>query len=296
MVVTVCASTTAPTCVGTVDGGAGFDSLDTDIASIADLGAVSTFEELIKSGAGTLNINGPAPSDFVSVQVQGGSLNIAAAGSLNGVQDATVASGARLIVDGAFTFTPGADTFTVAGEVRGLSTIDMLDGDDTLTIQDGANLSGLSAPLDGGTGSNTLVTDIAASATLGGAIDFDTLNKINTGTLHIDGPAPSAFSVVNVNGGTLAIGAAGTVSGVAATTVASGATLQLDGSYAGSAGNDAFTLSGALRGGGMVDLLDGDDVFTVNTGATVEFTASSTRRRRPPIGSSWPAPAATVST
>ena len=88
--------------VGTVDGGAGFDSLNANIAGIADLGAVSTFEELIKSGAGTLNINGPAPSDFVSVEVQGGTLNIAAAGSLNGVQNATVASGASLIVDGSF--------------------------------------------------------------------------------------------------------------------------------------------------------------------------------------------------
>ena len=258
--------------VGTVDGGAGFDSLNTNIAGVADLGAVSTFEELIKSGAGTLNINGPASSDFVSVQVQGGSLNIATAGSLNGVQNATVAGGAHLVVDGSFSFTPGADTFTVAGEVRGLSTIDMLDGDDTLTIQDGADLSGLAGPVDGGAGGNTLVTDIAGSATLGGVINFETLTKTNTGTLHIDGPAPSAFNIVNVNGGALSIGTAGVIAGVVDTTVANGATLQVDGSYAGSAANDTFTLSGAIRGGGVVNLSDGDDVFIVNTGATVEFT------------------------
>ena len=225
-----------------------------------------------QDGAGTLDINGPTRSDFVSVQVQGGSMNIAAAGTLSGVQNATVASGAHLVVDGSFTFTPGADTFTVAGEVRGLSTIDMLDGDDTLTIQDGADLSGLAGPIDGGVGTDTLNADIAGTATLGGAINFDTLDKINAGTLRIDGPAPSAFSVVNVDGGTLAIGAASAVNGVAITTVASGATLQVDGSYAGRAGNDAFTLSGALRGVGAIDLLDGDDVFTVNTGAIVAFT------------------------
>ena len=119
--------------IGTVDGGTGFDSLNANIAGLADLGAVSTFEELIKNGAGTLNINGPAPSDFVSVAVQGGTLNVAPAGSLNGIQNATVASGATLIVDGSLSFTPGADLFTVAGEVRGLSTIDLLDGADTLT-------------------------------------------------------------------------------------------------------------------------------------------------------------------
>ena len=148
----------------------------------------------------------------------------------------------------------------------------MLDGDDMLDIQDGADLLGLATPLDGGAGGNILVTDIAGSATLGGMINFATLNKTNIGMLRVDGPAPSAFSVVNVSGGTLALGTAGDISGATATTVASGATLQVDGGYAGSAADDVFTLSGTLRGGGVIDLLDGDDVFTINTGATVAFS------------------------
>ena len=104
--------------IGAVDGGTGFDSLNANIAGVADLGAVNTFEELVKSGAGTLNINGPASSDFVAVDVQAGTLDIAATGSLNNIQTATVANGSNLIVDGTLSFTAGADIFTVAGEVQ----------------------------------------------------------------------------------------------------------------------------------------------------------------------------------
>ncbi len=96
--------------------------------------------------------------------------------------------------------------------------------------------------------------------------------KTNTGTLHVDGPASSAFSVVNVNGGALDIGSAGSMSGVATTTIDSGATLQVDGSYGGSAGNDTLVLSGTLAGAGAIDLGNGDDVLTINTGATLGFT------------------------
>ena len=143
---------------------------------------------------------------------------------------------------------------------------------DSFTIQDGANLAGLATPVDGGAGIDAFIADIAGSATLGGAVNFETLSKTNTGTLHVDGPALSAFSTVNVNGGTLDIGAGGRIAGAATTSVNSGATLQVDGSYAGSAGGDSVTLSGTLAGTGTIELLDGDDVFTLNTGATVAFT------------------------
>ena len=251
----------------------GFDSLNANIAGSADLGAISTFEELIKSGAGTLNINGPAASDFVSMDVQAGTLNIAPAGSLNGIQTGTVASGAHLTVDGSLTFTTGADTFTVAGQVGGASTIDMLDGDDTLTIQDGADLSGLQSSIDGGAGTDSLVADIAGSATLGGAIDFETLIKTNIGTFEIVGPAPSQFDTVLVQGGTLHVGA-GAVVDPQTTVVDAGATLTVDGAYAGTTGDDTFTISGTVDGAGTIDLLDGDDVLTINDGADISALAN----------------------
>ncbi len=254
--------------IGTVDGGTGFDSLNANISGIADFGAVSTFEQLIKSGAGTLNINGPAPSDFVSVDVQAGTLNIASAGSLNGMQSATVASGATLVVDGSLTFTAGADLFTVAGEVRGLSTIDLLDGADTLTIRDGADLSGLATSISGGTGIDTLTADIAGSATLGGAIDFETLIKTNVGTFNIFGPAASQFDTVLVQGGTLHIGA-GAVVDPQTTVVDAGATMTVDGTYIGTIDDDTFTVSGTVNGTGTIGLLAGDDVLSINDGGNI---------------------------
>jgi len=93
---------------------------------------------------------------FATVNVDGGTLDIGVAGSLDGVQNATVASGASLAVDGAMMFTAGADTFTVAGDVSGSGTLDMLDGDDHLILQDGADLSGLANAIDGGSGTDTL--------------------------------------------------------------------------------------------------------------------------------------------
>ena len=259
--------------IGTVDGGTGFDSLNANIAGTADLGAISTFEELIKSGAGTLNINGPAPSDFVSVAVQGGTLNVAPAGSLNGIQNATVASGATLIVDGSLSFTTGADLFTVAGEVRGLSSIDLLDGADTLTVQDGADLSGLATSISGGAGTDTLNADIAGSAALGGAIDFETLIKTNVGTFEILGAAPSQFDTVLVQGGTLHVGA-GAVVDPETTVVDAGATMTVDGTYSGTLGDDTFTVSGTVDGAGTIGLLAGDDVLTINDAGVIDGLAN----------------------
>jgi fibronectin-binding autotransporter adhesin len=258
-----------------VSGGVGSDTLVADLAGSAVLGGAVDFETLTKTNVGTLNIAGPAASAFTTVNVDGGTLNIGAAGSLSGVQLATVASGASLVVDGSVQFTPGADSFLVAGNVSGLGTIDMLDGDDTLTLRDGADLSGLAAPISGGAGNDTLVADIAGSATLGGVTQFETLAKTNAGTLHVDGPAPSDFTTVQVDGGTLDIGAAGSISGAVTTTVAAGATLNVDGSYTGSAGDDTMTVAGAISGSGPIAFGDGDDTLTLNDGADLSgFTGT----------------------
>jgi fibronectin-binding autotransporter adhesin len=252
-----------------VDGGDGDDTFVADLAGEATLGGAVNFETLTKTNTGTLHVAGPAQSNFVTVNVLGGTLDIGVDGEIAGVQNATVAGGATLNIDGNLLFTPGDDVFTVAGIVTGLSDIDMLDGDDTLIIQDGADLSGLATPVDGGSGSNTLVTDIAGSAILGGVTNFQTLDKTNVGILHIDGPAPSDFTTVNVAGGTLDVGVDGDVSGVVTTTVSGGATLHVDGSYAGSAGDDMLTVSGTVSGSGTIDLGNGDDTLVLNDGAVL---------------------------
>ncbi|HJR74109.1 MAG TPA: autotransporter-associated beta strand repeat-containing protein [Luteimonas sp.] len=250
-----------------VSGGAGTDTFVADLAGNATLGGAVDFETLTKTNIGTLVVAGPAASSFSTVNVEGGLLDIGIAGSIAGVRNATVASGATLNIDGAFGFTAGADQFTVAGTVTGTSAIDMLDGDDTFTIQDGADLSGLAGPVDGGAGNDTFVSDIAGTATLGGAVNFETLNKTGIGTLVVAGAAASAFTAVNVAGGTLDIGVNGAIDGVVAGTVANGTTLNVDGRYSGSAGNDSLTVAGAVSGSGDIALGDGDDVLTLEDGA-----------------------------
>lgn len=250
-----------------VSGGAGNDTFVADLAGNAVLGGAVGFETLTKTNIGTLHVDGPAMSAFSTVNVDGGTLDVGAAGSLNDVHAATVAQGARLNVDGSVLFTPGADTFVVAGDVGGAGTIDMLDGDDELVLQDGADLSGLSAAIDGGAGNDTLTADIAGTAVLGGATNFETLTKANVGTLTVAGPALSDFTTVDVDGGTLDVGVAGRLDGVVTTTVANGATLNVDGGYNGSAGDDTMTVAGALAGSGTIAFGDGDDVLTLRDGA-----------------------------
>ena len=166
-------------------------------------------------------------------------------------------------------FTSGADTFTVGGNITGAGTINLLDGDDQLTLLDAADLSGLATSLEGGAGNDTLTANVATTATLGGVTGFETLTKHGAGSLHVDGPAGSMFDTVLVQGGVLDVAAGGNVSGVAATTVASGATLHVDGNYAGSAGSDTFTLAGTVSGGGNISLGAGDDVLTLQDGAVL---------------------------
>jgi fibronectin-binding autotransporter adhesin len=255
-----------------VDGGAGTDTFVADLAGNAILGGAINFETLSKTNTGTLTVAGPAMSAFSTVNVLGGMLNIGIAGSLTNVQTLTVDAGTSLNVDGAVLFTPGADSFTVAGNVGGVGTIDMLGGDDTLTLRDGANLAGLAMPVNGGAGNDTVVADIAGSATLSAVTQFEALTKTNAGVLHVDGPAPSDFATVNVGGGTLDIGTGGSIGGVTTTTVAAGATLNVDGSYAGSSGADTMDVSGAITGAGSIAFGDGDDRLILHDADLSGFT------------------------
>jgi fibronectin-binding autotransporter adhesin len=254
--------------IGSVSAGLGTDTFATDIGTIADVGGVQGFETLTKTGIGTLNFNGPTGSDFTTVNVLVGILNINAAASFAGVSSATVANGATMNVHGGFGFTAGGDTFTVAGAVAGAGAIDMLDGDDQLTLQDGADLGDLTNAIDGGVGNDTLTADIIGNATLGGAINFETLIKSSGGMLNIDGPANSQFNTVLVQGGTLYI-AAGAIVDPETTVVDPGTTMTVDGTYEGTAGNDTFTVSGTVNGSGTINLLAGDDLLTLNDGADI---------------------------
>ena len=404
--------------IGTVAGGTGVNTFNTNIAVAANLGAVTGFQSLLKTGVGTLNINGPPASSFTSVTASAGTINVAATGSLTNIVSTTVASGANLNVTGNYSGSAGADTFALAGTVSGAGAISLGAGDDTLTLSDGASLSSIinggtqtvadslvldntnafsfgatavagferltkqnsgvatltgaqtytagtnvtagtlsvtgtltsptvtlgdSSTLDvrglveaagatptamtgsagsnflaiasgamlratgdlgdgadvldvsgtlnsgagtltlgagddtliihdgasivgsvvGGTGINTYNTDIATTANLTAVNGFQTLLKTGAGTLNINGPGTSNFTTVNANVGTVNVAGAGSIAGVVSTTVASGATLRIDGSYQGTANDDTFLVAGTLTGAGSIDLGAGADLLDV---------------------------------
>src|SRR5690606_12048946 len=251
-----------------LDGGAGNDMLTADITTSAALGGAAGVETLTKQSEGTLTLSGDAAFDVVNVD--GGLLDVTA-GTRLGARDATVETGAALEVNGTLGFTGGADTFSVAGTVGGLGTIDMLGGDDTLTLRDGANLAALASAIDGGAGSDTLLVDVSTAAALGGATGFETLIKQGVGKFTIDGPADSVFETVLVRAGELAV-SAGALVDPQTTEIEAGATLSVDGLYNGTAGADTFLLQGTLAGTGTIDLLDGDDALTIVNGATVTLS------------------------
>ncbi|HZX76841.1 autotransporter-associated beta strand repeat-containing protein [Lysobacter sp.] len=265
------------TMLGAVDGGLGNDMLNVNVSTgnVVPLGSLLGFESLGKSGDGTLQINGP--SSFIDVGVVGGLLEVGAGGSVS-AQNTTIGPGAMLQIDGSYTGTAGSDTLVVAGTVGGSGTVNLGDGSDSFTLQDGADLSGLATPVDGGAGVDGFIADLAGNATLGGIVNFETLTKRNTGTLHIDGPAPSSFSAVQLDGGVLDIGAGGSVAaipgGTLSTTIAAGTTLNVDGSYGCGDGNDTFDVAGTVSGTGTIDLCGGEDMLTLADGAVLTATIS----------------------
>lgn len=270
----------ATNAIGAVVGGMGVDTYIYDIAGIANVSALSEFEGLTKRGVGTVNLTGPGVTDLANVRVEQGTLNVQAGASVvaqaTGSLNTLVAAGTIFNVDGSYTASTHPDTFDVAGTVGGSGTINLNDGDDTLILHDGANLGGLVNAIDGGDGlADAVIADLTGVATLGGAVNFETLTKTHTGTLNINGPAASAFSVVDVKGGTLDIGVDGRIDGVVTATVASGATLNVQGRLTGTSGDDTMDVAGTVSGSGRVGLEAGNDTLTLREGANIGSLVSA---------------------
>ncbi|KIC36668.1 hypothetical protein RA27_21920 [Ruegeria sp. ANG-R] len=266
---------------GTVDGGAGADTFNTNINGVATVGAVKGFETLTKTGAGTLNVTGPDASDFATVNVNAGTLDVASGGAISGVNTASVGTGAAIDLDGGFTFTTGNDSFDVAGTLTGSGTFNLDAGNDTLTLRDGADLSGLTTAIDGGADTDTVVVDAAGDLTLDGSnlTDFEELQKNNTGELTLTGNQGYSAGIT-LNGGELTV--AGTLNNGAgsqtALTGSSGAnTVNVTGTLfaTGDLGDGADTLnvSGILdTGADDLTLGLGDDTFSITDGTVVRGT------------------------
>ncbi len=259
--------------IGTVDGGAGFDTRTYDINTTANVGALVNFEAVTKTGSGVLNIVGPAVTSLGSVDVLGGTLNIAPAGSvvalLGGTLDTVVGAGATLHVDGSYGCGTGNDTMRVSGTVSGSGVVDLCGGEDTLTLSDG---SVLATTISGGAhgSGDTVALDISSAYNFddSATINFENLIKQNIGNATLIGT--QNWSQVDIAGGTLAVGGVletPVVTLANDTTLAVSGTLQASGAgYAvisGSAGvNTVIVSAGAtLRGSG--DLGDGADMLDV---------------------------------
>src|SRR5690606_7295671 len=244
-----------------VDAGAGAaDELVLNIAGALAFAGESTagFEQLTKLNAGTVTMTGGQTFSAGTDIASGG---LVAAGVLT-TPTITIADGASLGVDGtvqgvggvqtAITGSAGANTVNVGASGLLLATGDLGagddvldvagtldigggvfslgDGDDAFVVHDGTNVLGT---VDGGAGFDTRVYDISLSADLGTLLGFEGLTKRGTGTLTLNGPGSSSLDAVEVEGGTLSIAAGGGIDGAAATSVAAGSTLNVDGTYAG---------------------------------------------------------------
>ncbi|MBB6092422.1 fibronectin-binding autotransporter adhesin [Povalibacter uvarum] len=273
--------------MGSVVGGSGTNTFNTNINTVADLSTVTGFQTLLKTGTGTLNINGPGTSVFTTLTGLEGTVNIAAAGVLSGVSDTTIDSLAVLNVDGSFFGSGGDDRFVVSGALTGSGmldlgagddlldvvgsidlgsgTFDLGDGDDTLTTRDGTRIVGT---VSGGSGTNTLNTTINGIADLDALTGFQSLIKTGTGTLNINGPGTSVFNTVTVSTGRVNVAVAATID-PSTTLIESAGTLHVDGSYLGTAGDDSMVIEGTVSGAGLVDLGAGDDVLTIREGAAI---------------------------
>ncbi|MFT4268858.1 MAG: autotransporter outer membrane beta-barrel domain-containing protein [Xenophilus sp.] len=200
---------------GSIDGGDGINTLNLlgDGAATTLSSAVSNFSSLVKSGSGTWVVS--------SVLADG-------AYSGNGALTVTV-EGGTLVLTGANTYTGG--TVLESGEIEVGSSSAL--GTGTLTMYDGTTLG---FTVDG----LTLANDIVLSGdptidtgsfteTLSGAISgTGDLVKTGTGTLILTGTS-TYTGATTVAEGTLQAGSSEAFSAGSAYTVASGATLALDG-------------------------------------------------------------------
>lgn len=183
-----------------VAGGAGNDTLTVDIATVATLGGATEFETLTKQGTGSLIVAGPAGSQFDTVLVHGGRLEVSS-GAVVDPHTTAVDAGATLLVDGAYQGTAGDDTFTLSGTLAGAGSIDLLDGDDTFTLDTGATLE-LTGVVDAAAASNdSLVLSGAGSDTFDLAqigtrfMNFDNFRKEGTGTWELSGTSDRSWTI-----------------------------------------------------------------------------------------------------
>ena len=110
------------------------------------------------------------------------------------------------------------------------------------------------------------------------------MTKTGTGVLNINGPGATDLQEVEVLRGTLNVAAGASVAATPGSTldtiVASGATLNVDGSYGCGGGDDDMIVAGTVSGSGTIDLCGGDDTLTLQDGAVLATPSAAVAWRR----------------
>lgn len=185
------------------------------------------------TGSSTLDVNGIVQAAGVTPAVLIGD---------TGVNTVNVNAGGTLRANG--DLGDGTDTVALAGALdTGAGALALGDGDDTLTLRDGAQINGA---VLAGAGVDRLEVNNAVVLTLDGASvgGFESLNKQNTGILTLTGDH-SYTDGTTIAAGTVQVGSGGT-SGSLASDVANSGTLAFNRS-------DSYTFSGLISGTGAVN-------------------------------------------
>src|SRR5690606_26450411 len=162
-----------------------------------------------------------------------------------GVNTVVVAAGATLVATG--DLGAGDDVLDVAGTLdTGAGSFSLGAGNDTFVVHGTTTVTGT---LDAGAGDDVLNVNVADgnAVQLGSTTGFESLGKSGSGARRIDGA--SDFVDVEVQAGLLDVTAAGSVVTQTAT-VGAGATVNVDGAFEFTAGQDSFTVSGTVAGSG----------------------------------------------
>ena len=251
---------------GIVSGGDGTDAVVANIAGGATgaVDRVTEFETLTKTGAGTLTIEGSGASDFTTVTVNQGTLEIAAGGAISDVNAATVASGATMTVTGPIAFTAADNTLSIAGALNSATNMELLAGNDLLTLQATADLTGFTGVFDGGAGGADGVVFDGRSGTVD-PTDFQNWEAftVQGGTLDF-GPTLSLGSGAGLG---LIAGTGGTIDSTAAFNLTGDLATLATGTFQNSgAGATMVTVSGGIRNAGTIDVQDAAAGDTITAG------------------------------
>ncbi len=246
---------------GTVDGGAGNDTLLADLSGGGTLDSAffqpfTGFENFGVTGSGSVTVNGILPVQTLVVS-EGATFELAAGSTLQTLGE-TVLTG-----------TDGSEHVVNRGTIIG--NVALGGGNDVFEVFSGSSISGV---VDGGTGTDRLALHFDRAATAPTAIDLNSYANFEelamesgTGSLASD----ASFDGIWVNGGRL-IGLAGsTITARNGISVAQGATF-------GSAGtvNGNITVAGTLSPGASPGTMTVNGNVTLASGSTTLFEMTPT--------------------